>query len=235
MATYCTTLGEFNTESTQWSEDRGDPPKCKRGMKIKVVFTAFIPDPDNLVVLVQMVKCSKGKSLQSLNEDYAGGIIAGYEPTLTSEWWKIDAPGDKRECPAFGMRFSSSDNTAWTRWLNAKGCGSEVGDGRVGRMDGMHRIDAFLRDKPARSWKKGMAFHHQFEVAAVQVCKKANNIGNGKVLGTLTWGYTVNENGVWAEDPCVAKSRPSHQWIEAAKKWNDQPHPKRKIPEASQM
>src|SRR5262249_854137 len=80
--------------------------------------------------------------------------------------------------------------------------------------------DAMLKDGPARDWKKGMAFHHQFEVAAVCVCKIQGAADHGAVRGVLNWGYKVSEEGLVVYDTPVAANRPSQTWVDAAEKWN---------------
>lgn len=234
MATLYVQRGEFNTETEAYRKD-----ETTFGMYMKLTFIDHFPVPDALVALIQAIKCTKGTTLATLNEPYPSGGLGVQDPQLlTAAKWKIDAEGEKRKCPAFGMEFGEA-STDWTRWLGAKSRSKDRGsDGQLGRVEmgplpatvqwsggtPPARVplwtEAMLRDGPTRTWNKGPAFHHQFEVVAVCVCKDKSAAAHGTVRGVVTWGYKYSEAGAFTEDQPVAGNRPSQTWVEAAQAWN---------------
>jgi hypothetical protein len=216
MAAYYLSCGEFQTESASILGGKG--------LAMEIQFTDFIPDPDGLVALVQAIKCTKGDSLQRLTEDYpSGGIGKRNVEVWTPEGWAIDAPGEKRLCPAFGMAFGET-NSSWSRWTSAKGGGTKGSDGNLGRVARSPKsfvfVPAMLNDKPSReAAEEGVAFWHRFETVAIRILKDAPHLG-GDIRGVIHWGYRVDEAGRQTIDiPTVAR-RPSRQWIDAAELWN---------------
>ena len=206
--------GEFVVDSAQWEDSK----QKKLGMEMYLTYTDKFLGPDVLIALIQIIKCMKGRSLGNLNERYFGGVGNINYDLITDNHWFVDAQGDTRKCPGFGMEFKSGNNT-WTRWLSAEGGDYNVTSLKGGVAGTKGLKSAYLRDNPTRDVANNMAFHHQFEVAAVCICP-GNKDPHGNVRGAITWGYQVDERGNWFEDDVVATNRPSVDWVAAANKWN---------------
>lgn len=232
MPSYYLTCGEFIADSQAAPGDKGI------GMRIE--FIDFVPDPDCVVALIQAVKCTSGKTLTSLTDDYpSGGAGIRDENIWTADRWAIDAPGVDRQCPAFGMEFPSDANTAWNRWKGARGGGISGGDGRLGKVNrapnALTFTPAMLDDRPSRERRaEGTAFHHQFESVAMRICMQPDGL-TAEVLGVITWGYRVTEaeKPVLMIDIPVVTRRPSATWLEAATQWNSAKGMRSKIPGGS--
>lgn len=221
MATHRLTLGEFETASTLFTAG------IKEGMNMHIKFVQYIPHPTYKTILVQTVKCTKGPNLNNnfanLNTPYTGGASYLHRQMnrfQTIHGWKIDAPGERRKCAVFGVKFRKEDNNYNAMWRNLPS--PDKGGASVfinpGRYSG-----SYLRDRPSRSVEANTAFHHEFETVAIRI---TNNGRFLKILGALTWGYTVNENRQRQLDDCIATSRPSHYWFSAASSWNAGTKPK---------
>ncbi|PTT91149.1 hypothetical protein DBR42_04450 [Pelomonas sp. HMWF004] len=228
MPSFYLASGEFVVKS--------EAQEGNKGISMHIEYFDFVPDPDGLVVLIQAVKCTKGKSLQALNSDYpSGGSGVRNDAIWTRDNWAIDAPGLNRLCPAFGTEFPSDASTAWNRWQGAKGNGNQGSDGAVGRvvktLNALTFTPAMLDDRPSRTARTaGTAFHHQFEAVALRICKGFTL--TAEVRGALTWGYKVTEAevAVLTIDTPVATRRPSATWRAAATLWNSAKGVKSRIP-----
>jgi hypothetical protein len=216
MPSYYLTCGEFQTESAAILGGKG--------ISMKVQFIDFIPEPDGLIALVQAIKCTKGANLQTLTENYpSGGSGKRNSDIWTGENWAIDAPGENRFCPAFGMTFGES-SSSWSRWSSAKGGGVEGSDGDLGHVtrgpNSLVFVPAMLHDRPSRqAAEKEVAFWHRFETVAIRILKDAPHLG-GDVRGVIHWGYKVDEAGTQTIDVPTVSRRPSQQWVDAAELWN---------------
>lgn len=228
MAEHHLMRGEFSCQSSPFV----------RGLEMKISFVDYFPDPDSIVVLIQALQCKKGPNLENLNEHYKSGGSGSYKADIWTlenhpEAWAIDAPGDKRVCPAFGMDFTCSGN-AWNRW-NSSNAGVNAfkpGSGRIGKvtLDPINQkmkiptfLPALLFDRASRKdTKVGTAFRHSFETVALRIFPGNNSSVSCKVLGAIKWGYEVCEDAAQSVNvlPAAATPGPSQNWIDAAKKWN---------------
>jgi hypothetical protein len=231
MATYYLSCGEFQTESAAILDGKG--------IAMKIQFIDFVPEQDGLIALVQAIKCTKGDSLQRLTEDYpSGGMGKRNSGIWTGDNWAIDAPGENRLCPAFGMTFGES-NRSWSRWTSAKGGGVEGSDGHLGHVErgpnSFVFVPAMLNDRPSRqAAERGVAFWHRFETVAIRILKNAPHLG-GDIRGVIHWGYRVDETGAQTIDMPTVARRPSQQWIDAAELWNSVKGMRGRIPGQSSV
>ncbi|MFL5296067.1 MAG: hypothetical protein ACJ798_06765 [Phenylobacterium sp.] len=221
MPSYYLTCGEFIADSQSQPNNKG--------IRMNVQFIDFIPERGAVVALIQAVKCTRGVNLtpQALIVDYpSGGSGVRAEGIWTDEHWAIDAPGEKRFCPGFGMEFPAGANNLWARWEGATGSGAPGGDGRLGVVvqapNALSFTPAMLSDHPSRAGRAvGTAFHHQFESVALRIANSPGGV-TAEVRGVIRWGYKVDETdpGVLTVDAPVVANRPSATWISAATQWN---------------
>jgi hypothetical protein len=226
MATYQTALGEFAITIKK--------NMLGKGIHMHIEFNEFVPEPGSIVALIQATRATKAASLSDLKDpkaekqDFpstAGG--ARNEQIWTAARWAIDAPGEERRCPIFGIDFLKRDYGVspaemWRRWCEAEGA-----NGRIGKFQGNTRISAMLDDKPRRGgWASTagnpVAFHHEFEVLALRLQLLGGSIV-AKGLGALTWGYSFAQDADQKDgmpDFPEARNIPSGAWIAAAQHWN---------------
>lgn len=193
-----------------------DLPRPK-GRFMRIEFHEKAPTDNGPIVLIQAVKCMAGA-------DDCSTDVRDRDSKLFNHWM-IDSPVEADErLPAFGL-VSAQVQTFSGRWQSASPH-KDSASGQVGTLTSC----AAIFDQPGREKKPLVrAFHHLFEVAAVKLSFN-NGTVRGRVLGSLTWGYTV-DGEVNESDGQTAKEGISDNFRNAVDAWNGTPSVnKRKIP-----